>query len=222
MSNRLTRGIGLFGHLFTRTLRFDTTNTDPIESRGQIYWDNTSRTFAGFLDGSGATATVLHFGQDQYFYVKADDALTRGQVVYASGTEGASGHILAKPFLGNGLIESKRVLGLVAQTVAKGDFVHVMSFGEMVNVNTSGYQAGDILFASTTVAGGLQSAVPQPPNNIVTVALALNSKNNGNLVVRPTFGSRLGEDESVKITDPQNGDVLTYNSALGVWVNQAP
>jgi hypothetical protein len=64
--------------------------------------------------------------------------------------------------------------------------------------------------------------VPVAPNNIVTVALALNSKNNGAIFVRPTLGSSLIEDEKVVITDPQNGDVLTYNSSLGVWVNQQP
>jgi hypothetical protein len=222
MSNRLTRGIALLGQVFTSKLRFDTTNTPTLDTKGQLGWDATAQTVSIYLAGVGATATVLHLGQDQYFFVKADETITRGQVVYASGTDGASGHILGKKFLANGLIESKRVLGLAAQSAVKGEFIHVMSFGEMTNINTSDYQAGDILFASTSTAGGLQSAVPVAPNNIVTVALALNSKNNGVLAVRPTFGSKLSQDELVRITDPQNGDVLTYNSALGVWVNQAP
>jgi len=222
MSNRLTKGIGLFGHVFTRKIRFDTNNTDSIIGLGEINWDADHDTFAGFLGGSGPTATILHFGQDVYYYVKADEALTRGQVVYASGTEGASGHILAKKFLADGTHPSKRILGIVQQTVAKGTFVHVLHFGQMMNVDTSDFNAGDILFASTSTAGALQNTVPQPPNNIVTVALALNKKNNGTLTVRPTFASKLSENEEVLITNPQDGDVLTYELATGLWKNQAP
>lgn len=222
MSNRLTKGIGLFGHVFTRKLRFDTTNTDDVSAEGQISWDANHASFAGYLDGTQPTATILHFGQDVYYYVKADEALTRGQVVYASGTEGASGHILAKKFLADGTHPSKRILGIVQQTVAKGEFVHVMHFGQMMNVSTLAYEEGDILFASTSTAGGLQNTVPQPPNNIITVALAVNEKNNGTIQVRPTFGSKLSENEEVLITDPQDGDVLTYEAATGLWKNQAP
>ena len=222
MGNRLTKGIGLFGHVFTRKLRFDTNDPDDVSADGQISWSQKYGTFSGYLDGSGPTATILHFGQDVYYYVKADEALTRGQVVYASGTEGASGHILARKFLADGTYPSKRILGLVAQTVDQGDFVHVMHFGEMMNINTQAFEQGDILFASTSTAGALQRTVPQPPNNIITVALAVNKKNNGTLQVRPTFGSKLSENEEVLITNPQNGDVLTYNSGTGLWVNQAP
>lgn len=222
MSNRLTKGIGLFGHVFTRKVRFDTNNSDAVSADGQISWDADHATFAGYLDGTEPTATILHFGQDVFYYVKADEALTRGQVVYASGTEGASGHILAKKFLADGTHPSKRILGIVQQTVAKGTFVHVLHFGQMMNVDTSDFNAGDILFASTSTASALQNTVPQPPNNIVTVALALNKKNNGTLTVRPTFASKLSENEEVLITNPQNGDVLTYESATGLWKNTAP
>lgn len=222
MGNRVTKGVGLFGHVFTSRLRFDTIDNDTITSQGDVHWDPDHKTHASYLDGSPPTATILHFGQDTYYYVKADEALTRGQVVYASGTEGASGHVLAKKFLADGSNPSKRILGIVQQTVAKGTFVHVMHFGQMMNVDTSGFNEGDILFASTSSAGGLQNTVPQPPNNIVTVALALNKKSNGALAVRPTFGSKLSENEEVLISSPQDGQVLKYEAATGLWKNQNP
>jgi len=222
MGNRLTKGVGLFGHLFTRKLRFNSGNPDPVSAEGEISWDSDLLTFAGWLDGAGPTATILHFGQDVYYYVKADEALTRGQVVYASGTEGASGHILARKFLADGTYPSKDILGIVQQTVTPGEFVHVLHFGEMMNFNTSDFNEGDTLFASTSTAGGLQNTVPQSPNNIVTVARALNKKNNGTLNVRLTFGPKLSENEEILITNPQDGDVLTYEAATGLWKNQAP
>ena len=48
MSNRLTKGIGLFGHLFTRKLRFDTNNADEVSAEGQISWNSSYSTFDGF------------------------------------------------------------------------------------------------------------------------------------------------------------------------------
>jgi hypothetical protein len=97
-----------------------------------------------------------------------------------------------------------------------------MHFGQMMEFNTSDFNEGDTLFASTSTAGGLQNTVPQSPNNIVTVARALNKKNNGTLNVRLTFGPKLSENEEVLITNPQDGDVLTYESATGLWKNTAP
>lgn len=45
---------------------------------------------------------------------------------------------------------------------------------------------------------------------------------NGNVFVRPTFGENLSQLHDVRITNPQNGDVLKYNATGGYWYNAAP
>jgi hypothetical protein len=217
--NRLTKDIGLIGEVETRKIRMDVANNEPIEAVGQMAWDETYETVHLYLSNGTNVPVEAHIGQEVYYYVKADATITRGQVVYAHGTEGASGHILVRPFLADGTYDSKRVLGLAAKDATSGDFFHVLHFGKLMKINTSGYTAGDILFASASSAGVLTATAPSAPNNIVTVALALDSKNNGTLVVRPTWGAKLTETEDVYLSNLQDGDTLTWQSGTNRWEN---
>lgn len=221
LGNRLTNDVGLIGEVHTRRLRFDVANNPTPTEKGHLAWADDFDTVEILLRNGSNTPTVLHIGHDEFFYVKADAAITRGQVVHYTGTEGASGHILAAPFLADGTYESKTVIGVAMQNAAVGEFIHVLWRGVLRSFDTSLLTPG-ILYASTTVAGGYQSTVPVAPNNLVTVAVAVNQKNNGTLIVRPTFAPRLVECEDVLISNPQNGDVLTYDSVSGLWKNQAP
>ena len=42
------------------------------------------------------------------------------------------------------------------------------------------------------------------------------------IFVKPQNGYELEELHNVLITNPQNGQVLKYNSTLGLWVNSNP
>jgi len=221
IGNRITRDIGLVGELETRKIRLDVANNEPIDSVGQMAWDETYETVHLYLSNGTNVPVEAHLGQEVYYYVKADAAVTRGQVVYAHGTEGASGHILVRPFTADGTYDSKRILGLAAKDAEVGDFFHVLHFGKLMSVDTSGYSAGDILFASSTTAGALTATAPSAPNNIVTVALALNSKQNGTLVVRPTWGAKLTETEDVYLSNLQDGDRLYWDAGNSRWENTA-
>jgi hypothetical protein len=77
-----------------------------------------------------------------------------------------------------------------------------------------------VLYASPTTAGGFTATVPTAPNNIVSVALVVYSDTvNGEIFVRPIFGSNINEDEGVAISSPVSNQVLSYNSTTGLWVN---
>jgi hypothetical protein len=75
---------------------------------------------------------------------------------------------------------------------------------------------------SGSVAGALTKIPPTAPVPAILVAAVTNAATNGNIFVRPTFGETLSELHDVRITNPQNGDVLKYNSAGGYWYNSAP
>lgn len=217
--NRITKDIGLIGEVETRKIRMDVSNNEPISEVGQMAWDDTYETVHLYLSNGSNVPVEAHVGQEVYYYVKADAAVTRGQVLYAHGTEGASGHILVRPFTADGTYDSKRVLGLAAKDAEVGDFFHVLHFGKLMTVDTSGYSEGDFLFASSTTAGALTATAPVAPNNIVTVALALNSKSNGTLVVRPRWGAKLTEAEDVDISLLADGDLLQWHASSGTWRN---
>ena len=196
---------------------FDLTPTGTPGTQGTMYWDASHGTLA-LLMGS----VTQHLGQDNYYYVKnsTGSPIPKGTAVRFAGTDGASGHILIAPFLADGTYPSSYFMGVTAQAIANGSFGQVTQFGEIDGFDTSIYSAGALLYASTTVAGGFQTTAPVAPNNIVLVAATLNSKNNGTILVRPTLGSNINDDEGVLISSPVNNQGLFYNSTTGLWVNK--
>jgi hypothetical protein len=98
--------------------------------------------------------------------------------------------------------------------------------GKVRGIDTRGglenWQDGDLLYLSDSTAGALTNVAPSTPSPDILVAAVVNAAPNGILLVRPTFPSSLGRITDVLITNPQDGDVLTYNAAGGYWVNQQP
>lgn len=194
-------------------------NTTPVATsttQGSMYWDGAENTVALVMNG-----TTQKIGQDQFYQGKNSTGVTigKGQAVGFAGTDGNSGHLLIKPFLANGSEPSQHYMGIAAENIANGATGKVISFGKLEGINTSAYTAGDILYVSTSVAGGFQTTVPSAPNNIIVAAAVISASNNGKLMVRETLGSNINNDEGVKITTPTNGQVLKYNSTTGLWEN---
>lgn len=198
-------------------VRFDTTVASVPDEQGLMYWDGSRSTVALIMNG-----TLQHIGQDSFFYVKnsTGSSINKGVAVRFDGTDGASGHLKIAPFLADGTYPSTYFMGVTADTIGNGEFGQVMHFGELEGINTSGFTAGDLLYASTTVAGGFQTTAPVAPNNIVLIGAAVNSKNNGAIVVRPTYGSNINNDEGVKLTSVADKNLLQYQSGTGLWENK--
>lgn len=180
-------------------------------------------TFEAVKDAVNGTAQTVRY------YVKngGDATIAKGQAVRFAGTEGNSGHLLIARFIADATYPSQYFMGLTETAIAPGEFGYVMHFGELQGIKTNygDWDDGDLLYASADPANtthGLTNDAPSAPNNIILVAAIVSAKKNGAVFVRPTLGSRLEYDESVLITDPQDGDILVYNSAQGVWINQQP
>jgi hypothetical protein len=199
-------------------LKLDVTPTNTPVDQGTIYWDDSKETAALIMNG-----TIQHIGQDTFFYVKNSSGSTilKGTSVQFAGTDGNSGHLLIQPFLANGTVPSQYFMGVTSEDIPNGEFGMVMHFGELDGINTSAFSDGAILYASTTVPGGFQTAVPLPPNNIIIVAAVISSGNNGKIMVRPTLGSNINNDEGVLIQTPLNNQLLAYTTANGLWENKS-
>jgi hypothetical protein len=188
----------------------DTTPTNIPNSQGSIYWDVDDNTVDIKLNGY-----IMKVGEDQFYPVKNQTGLliTKGTSVRFAGTIGSSGRLLIEKFIANGSIPSQFFMGVTAEDIPDGEDGKVTWFGRVRGINTDLYNEGDILYASTTVAGGFQTTVPQAPNNIVQIAAVITkSVNVGTIFVRPTIGSNINNDEGIKITSGQTGDILQLQS----------
>lgn len=203
---------------------FDTTPQSLPTDIGTVAWDG------GTTLGIQMTANVLQpVGEAQYFYIKADSTITKGQLIMFTGAVGASGVIKGAP--ATGLTDGQYLMGIAAEDIATNGFGLVTSFGNVRGWNTTGspvgetWADGDILYYNPSIAGGLTKTQPTAPNVKATVAVVVNAApaGSGDVFVRVSTGSVLGgTDSNVQITGLANNDVLVYDSVDGRWENYAP
>ena len=125
--------------------------------------------------------------------------------------------------IADGTIPYYYTLGVAAENIADGEVGFVQNFGSIKPVNTTGseytetWQDGDILYVSSTVAGGLTKFEPTEPNLKIQVAIVVDADSNGTMYVRPDLGLRLGDLHNVQTSGETDGDLLVYDAALGYW-----
>jgi len=176
-----------FTHITLDTAIFDTTYTETeSETQGTLYWNQDEETLSLVTNGQ-----TIELGQKIEVHVKnqTGSQIDKGEVVYASGTLGASGRILVTKMIADGTIAAKRILGVAAENIANGADGKVVKFGKIRKVDTSAYSNGDILWVSTTVAGAFQNTEPSQSAGDIALPIAYvvySSSNNGEIFVRVT------------------------------------
>ena len=142
--------------------------------------------------------------------------ITKGSLVYANGTVGASGRITVAKFIANGSIDAKYLLGITAHDLSNGEDGYVISFGKIRQVNTDTFAAGAILYPSPTVAGVWTDVEPIAPNIDMPIGFCINSHvNNGTIAIRLASGYKLSELHDVAISSPVDKASLYYSG--GLW-----
>lgn len=200
-------------------ITLDTTPTNTPTDQGTIFWDADDETVDIVLNGY-----TMKIGEDLFYPVKnqTGSTIAKGVAVRFNGTVGASGRLLIAPFIADGSVASSRFMGVTAEEILNGEDGKVLYFGRVRGINTNAFNEGDILYASTTVAGGYQTAIPVAPNNIVQVAAVVTkSATVGTIFVRPTLGSNINTDEGVKITSVADKNLLQYQSGTSLWENKS-
>lgn len=152
---------------------------------------------------------------------KHDDTITKGQVVYIQGTQGQ--RIAMELAQANTESTSSKSFGLMYETTAKNQLGRVITEGLIEGINTDAFNEGDLLWLSAAEAGGITSTRPVAPNHGVFLGVCVRKNiNNGSIFVKVQNGVEIEELHDVLITNPQNGDVLKYNSTTHVWYNTQP
>ena len=198
-------------------LEFDVTPTNIPTAQGSVYWDDNAETLALIMNG-----TTQKIDEDTFYHVRntTGSTIPKGTPVRFAGTTGNSGRLLIAPMIANGTTPSQYYMGVTSEEILNNQDGKVYQFGKMRGVNTSAFADGDILYVSTTVAGGFQTTQPTAPNNIIVAAAVVHAANNGTLMIRQTLGSNINADEGVLITTPVNNNVLTYESSTSLWKNK--
>jgi hypothetical protein len=182
----------------------------------------------------GETGPQGPAGEGTVYLVRNNTASTilKGTLVSAVNAE-PSGRIDVSPHETTGLENSElRVMGMATTNITNGTNGTVMSFGTLTGLDTRGstasaiavgdetWAAGDILYAHPTADGKLTNVRPQ--HDLAVAFITVRHASSGQIAIRIVPGNNhLEWMHDVQIVDPANTEVLAYDSASGLWKNQA-
>jgi hypothetical protein len=187
--------------------------TDNVDT-AKMRWDSDLATVVLGLNDN----VPNEIGFKNFWLVKNQTGatITKGSIVYANGTVGASGRITVAKFIANGTIDAKYLLGITAHDLSNGEDGYVISFGKIRKVKTDTFAAGAILYPSPTTAGVWTDVEPIAPNINMPIGFCINSHaNNGTIAIRVASGYKLNELHDVAITSPVDRASLYYRG--GLW-----
>jgi hypothetical protein len=142
-----------------------TPTTAPSYAEGRVWYDSSLKSLSYYND---VTNNVIHIGQEIQLevYNSTGSTITAGQAVYISGQHSQQSSVsLAQA---NSLATSQSI-GLANQDIPNNTNGYIVIVGFIKGINTSGYTAGDTLYLSPTVAGGLTNTQPSSPNYAVRI-----------------------------------------------------
>ncbi|UOF82836.1 cerebellin-1 domain [Caudoviricetes sp.] len=174
---------------------------------GQAKWNKSDQT----LDLRMEYGVTQQIGQEQYARVGNTTGVTipNGTVVGFVGA--TSNALLVSPYLADGSAPSLYILGVMTHDLPdSGQKGYCTTWGFVRDLDTSAFSAGDILYASPTVAGAFTNVKPTAPDNVIPIAACIISDaTNGLIFVRPTVQQMQYYGEFTKTTDQSPAAVNT-------------
>lgn len=132
---------------------------------------------------------VQQVGQELYARVRNNTGATipNGTVVGFAGA--ATDALLVEPYIANGTVPSLYILGVMTHDLPdSGEKGYCTTWGFVRNLDTSGFNVGDVLYASPSTAGAFTNIKPTAADNVIPVAACVVSDvENGVVFVRPTI-----------------------------------
>jgi len=164
-------------------------------------------------DGSGWVPTYTPVVS----YVRNAEAttITTGTAVYLFGGNGD--HASVKRAGNASEATSSKTIGLVGAPIAANQNGPVITRGYVDGIDLSAYSTGDVLWLGEN--GQITTTKPQAPLHIVFIGVVVRATNNGIAYVAVQNGYEVNELHDVKTNGKVDKDVLMWNSASAVWVN---
>jgi hypothetical protein len=164
------------------------------------------------------TEWIDNYTENIRHYVKAGEAITKGQAVYISGADGTNA-IISKAS-NSGEATSSKTLGLAMTTFSTNGHGFVVQDGKLDGINTSAAGTeGDPVWLG--VDGNLIFGLlnkPTAPNHLVYLGVVTRKHAiNGEIFIRVQNGFELEELHDVSISSRQNGYVLAWNSSSSLY-----
>ena len=203
----------------------DFATASPTLAAGRFWYDGATGSWNVGMGGGNITQQI---GEELFVYGKASAAITDSplQIIYQTGTVGASGVITFAPTI-IGITDGTLILGVATENLALNDFGRATSFGVVRGITTNGtafgetWADGDEIWYNP-VTGNPSNVKPVAPYIKVSVGTIIKSGSggSGSIQVEIAHGSTLGgTDSNVEIISPTAAQLLTYSTTSGYWKN---
>lgn len=197
------------------------TSTNPVLASGELGLETDTSLFK-FGDGTTAWTGLSYSPSSRTTQIAKNDtggSVTKGQVVYISGANGANA--LFSLADADSEATSSKTVGLLAQNLATNGIGAIVTEGLLSGLNTDGATAGDSVWLSGTAGGFVFGAPPAKPAHSVYLGVVTRvSATVGEILVKVQNGYELNELHDVNITTPADKSGLVYDSASGLWIDK--
>lgn len=133
------------------------------------------------LEMSGNTLSATNLSLGIVVRNQTGTTLEKGTAVRISGTTGN------KPLVSLARADSystTEVIGILEAPISNNGTGMAILYGELTNINTNNLVAGQPIYLSPTVAGGLTATEPDPPNFQVQIGFCeVVNNNNGKIII---------------------------------------
>jgi hypothetical protein len=165
------------------------------------------------------TEWIDNFTTDVRQYVKAGEAINKGQAVYISSADGTN-PIVSKASNASEATSSK-TLGLLAQNLSHNGFGYVITEGRLSGLDTSSAQIADPVWLGTNgnLIFGLANKPIAPAHLVYLGVVTRVNQNNGEIFVHVQNGVELNEIHDVLIQSVANKDILYRDASTNLWKN---
>lgn len=199
---------------------FNTAYPTPAFLAGRLYWDQLEKTLS-LMQLGGASQVIQQIGQEVQTYVRNESGvdIPDGSALYINGTAGnRPSVVMAKA---DGLFTSI-VHCVSTQPIPKNTFGYVTTFGIIRNIDTQtpGWNEGDFLYLSDTVAGGMRNS-PPPSGYSVLIGLVLKrSVGDGMIQVCPQYINYFGSVLAGHYTDFRFDGTMQAHGNATCWLDE--
>ena len=160
--------------------------SSPTYAQGKLVYDTDNESLTFFNNNSNV---ALQVGQEEWIRVtnNTGSTIANGAAVYLNGASGGMPTIaLAQANAAATTIGA----GLTTQSIANGAIGYVTCIGIVRGLDTSLFTAGQTVYISSTVAGGLTATAPTAPNYRYRVGIVgVSSATVGTIHVTPSTAS---------------------------------
>ena len=151
-----------------------------------------------------------------HWYVRNDTSvtLTKGTLVRAVGTIGASGRVKVRHMIGDNSISAEYVMGIVVKDIPAGEDGYIMFYGKIRKLNTNVWNEGDLLYPDEFTPGALTNA---PVYFKTPIAFVVHkSINQGVIAVRIQTENYLSRLHDVTLPGLAAQNILRYSGEY--WI----